>query len=141
MFDKTDKEELMESIKEEIKPPIHYHGDIIRGLFIAATAIMIVSLPFFYKIISMPLPVSLLAIVILATAAGLTTYNQKWTLYIDCLIAIVGFCVFELNAVRMYVDNGKIMLALINQVLALIFLIALYYSVRSLRWSIIHHLP
>ena len=140
MFDKSPKELLVESIREEIKPSIHYHGDMVRKLFIATAIIMIIALPFSQKYLELPVIYSLITVLILTSAAGLTNPKIIWTIVIDSLIAGIGFCFFEYQAVRLYINDQKIIISLINQAFSIMLLFAFYFGIRTLRWLKVSHL-
>lgn len=110
----------------------HYHGKIIRELFIAAAIIMIIALPVFKSHINFPISVSVLAILLLALFAGFTNPLQKSTAIFDLLASVMGFFVFELYAL---IKNGGFMnpFFLTNQLLAVIFFIALYFAAKTFR--------
>jgi hypothetical protein len=109
----------------------HYYGDLVRKLFIVAAVFMVVTLPIFYFTdIHEPLAFSLGAIVILGVAAGLTSPGILLSVAINLCISIVGFFFFEYYAVRASLYSPFFFT---NQILALLFLIALYYSIKTLR--------
>jgi hypothetical protein len=114
----------------------HYYGDEVRRLFLLGAVVMALTLPFFQDLIHQPLEVSLGAILIVGIAAGLTNPRQGWVAMMDIVISIVATLVFEYNAVQNYSLYGSGSgLFWADQVLALIFLVALYYASKTLRGS------
>ncbi len=120
---------------EEYREIPHYHGDVVRILLIIAGLIMLVSLPFFKDLISMPLILSVVAILAIGLLAGLTNPKVIWVIAFDSIASIVGFLVFEYIALKYF--NEHIFFALVNQILAVIFFIAIYYSTKTLRGFIL----
>ncbi|OGF82312.1 hypothetical protein A3B18_03160 [Candidatus Giovannonibacteria bacterium RIFCSPLOWO2_01_FULL_46_13] len=117
-------------------PKSHYYGDTVRRLLIAGGTIMIVTLPFFGELIPVPLVVSILAIVVVGVVSGLINPRQKWTSTLDFAISIIGFICFEYLAANTYASDGEYFRSLFfwtNQTLAIIFFIATYYGVKTLR--------
>jgi hypothetical protein len=116
----------------------HYYGDIERTLFILGGLVMLVGLFFFYQYLPFPSYISLLAIVILVIIAGLLSPRQKWLAVVNMVIAALGSLIFGLQAfvTRLEADMGYFPAALpwVNLAIALIFLFALYFSTKTLRW-------
>jgi hypothetical protein len=113
---------------------LHYYGDIVRDCFLVAALLMLIGLPWFVKYLTVPLPFSLLSIAVLALAAGLTNPVLYWSAIVNVVVSVAGFFVFEAGAVQAYVHyspESKFFAA--NQLLAVIFVLALYYSVKTLR--------
>lgn len=114
--------------------PLHYYGNLVRRLFLAGAIVMLLALPFLNYLLPIPLFCSLLAIIILSVVAGFTSPWRKWAIVMDEVIAIVAVLIFEYYAVNYYVKySAASSLFLINQLLALDFLIALYFNTKTLR--------
>jgi hypothetical protein len=116
------------------KPVSHYYGDMVRRLFVLATLVMIITLPFFAKNIEEPLAVSFAALLATGIAAGLTSPRFAWSAIINILVATGGVVIFELHAVRWYsLHENDDAFFWTNQLLSVIFLIALYYGFKTIR--------
>lgn len=111
----------------------HYYGDMVRRLFILASIVMLIMLPVLKDTISVPLLVSVLIVIVIAFFAGLTNPLQKSAAFFNMLISAGGLVFFEYQAVLSYVPEKITYLFGTNQILALIFFFALYYSVKTLR--------
>lgn len=111
----------------------HYYGDIVRILFLVASAVMLVGLPAFLDYTHLPTLVSVFAILILSCAAGLTNPNQLWSAVLNVVISIVGFMVFESFAVIAYTNAESFPFLAANLILGFIFIAAVYYSVKTFR--------
>ena len=110
----------------------HYHGDIVRKLFIAGGVIMIAALPFFYQYIPFSLSYSLLALIIIAFFAGIIAPTEKWIIALNAAVAAVAVFIFEYYAVNGYIE-AHYFFSFGNQVLAVIFFVAFYYGVKTVR--------
>jgi len=114
-------------------PPSHYYGDQVRKLFVAGAVIMAGFLPFYASNIAAPILMSVVAILILGVAAGLTSPKSPITALLDMLISLAAVTVFESYAVSAYIVRSMSYFFLITQTLAIIFVCALYYSTKTLR--------
>lgn len=115
-----------------MKPMYHYYGDAIRILFLVAGVIMILTLPFFKNLIPMPVFFSVLALVIIATAAGLTSPTKRGVMILNVFVSLVAFSIFEYYAITQYGTVDPIFF-FSNQALAIVFFFTLYYSTKTLR--------
>ncbi len=111
----------------------HYHGDKVRSLFIAAAVIMAATLPLVARQVQESLAVSIVSIVIVSIAAGLSSPRYFWSAAFNVVVAVVALSAFEYYAVNTYLSSGMTFFFWVNQVLALLFIIALYYGVKTLR--------
>lgn len=116
----------------------HYHGDTVRALFISCAFIMIIAET---ANASLPLPTSgvIALAVVLVVAAGITNPAQSWIHYINALLAIAGAVVFGLYAIEQY-HLSKSLLSptyLFSEALALIFLVGVYYSTKTVRGMVL----
>ena len=112
----------------------HYYGDIVRVLFLISAIIMLIGLPAINNYLIIPTIFSVISMLILALAAGLTNPKMLWEAEINTVIAVVGFIVFETYAViafRQYSATDKFFLS--NLILSFIFMFAVYFSVKTLR--------
>ncbi len=112
----------------------HYYGDIVRKLLFSAAILMLFGLPFFSERLPVSLSGSLVVIIAVGFFAGLTNPIKSWTIFIDMVVSILATIIFEYYAVVNYQTNsGADWLFWIDQILALIFLFALYYSTKTVR--------
>jgi hypothetical protein len=112
----------------------HYHGHIVRRLFVLAGLIMLLGLPFFAPIIAGGVFVAVSGILVVGLYAGLTTPKHKWIMWGDVVLSTIGSFAFEVIAIDLYHTNGTIdAYFLFNQSLALVFFLALYFGVKTFR--------
>ncbi len=110
----------------------------IRSLFVLAAVVMVVTLPFFYNRLKIDFYLLAIFIVGISLLAGFTSVRRQWTSILDMGVSIFGLVFFEYYAVVAYlnywVSDGWFW---VNEVLAVIFFFALYFSTRTLRGKIL----
>lgn len=122
-----------ESIPPRHKVP-HYHGDAARILFVVGAILLIVA-----KSTGADIPLSTFATVasavMLVVAAGITNPAQFWIHWINACIATYGTILFGTTAVEHYRAGISILDVsfLYVEALALLSLIALYFTTRTVR--------
>ena len=115
-----------------VKQVFHYYGDIIRKLFIAAGIVMLVTLPANQDYLPIPLYVAVVGSIIFILLAGLMNPMHRVTLMLSSLAALVGLFLFEWYAVQGWNEMHRVFFVS-NQILAILFLFASYYGVKSVR--------
>lgn len=114
----------------------HYYGDLIRKqLFFAAFIIMIAALVD-HELQSLYLLFGLFGVVAFTVLAGLTSRNNRAILAIEVLVSAIMFLIFEYYAIVAYskyhdFSEGAFFF---RQLIAVIFLIILYYSTKTTRY-------
>lgn len=111
----------------------HYYGKMVRRLFVAGAIIMAVTLPFFSDKIYEPLFLSILVIIAISIVAGFNSPRFYWSVLLDVLISLFASAAFEYYAVNAYKTFGPIDFFWTNQLLTIIFLVTLYFSIKTLR--------
>ena len=116
--------------------PAHYYGDDVRRLFIAGVIVMLVSLPFFGEYIRVSAFYYILGMIFIGLVAGFTSPVNRWIVALNLLISILALYFFESESIAAFngcgTEKGK-WYFLTNQLLAVIFLAALYYSAKTVR--------
>ena len=115
-------------------PPPHYYGNVVRAFMMFGGVVMLVTLPFFTDIIPQPAFLSIFLILGIVILSGLLSPRHKWLSLLDTLISAAGFILFEYYAISAAetFGNGSAFF-LINQALALIFIVATYYGTKTVR--------
>ncbi len=112
----------------------HYHGDAVRRFLLAGATIMLIALPLLNSFIPFPIAVSLFAIIILIVMAGFMSPGRNWVIILNEVIIIVAILIFEYYAVNYYISySWSSPLFIVDQVLAINFLFALYYNTKTFR--------
>ncbi|TAK57168.1 hypothetical protein EPO17_02705 [Patescibacteria group bacterium] len=112
----------------------HYHGHIVRRLFVLAGIIMLIGLPFFASLVKGGVLMAIAGILVIGLYAGLTTPKHTWIMWGDVVLSVIGSLIFEVIAIGLYTTESSIgMYFVFNQVLAIVFFFALYFSVKTFR--------
>jgi hypothetical protein len=112
----------------------HYHGDGVRALFVASAVLLIVA-----KSTGAELPLStfgtVVAAVVLVVAAGITNPAQRGIHWFNAALAIIGTILFGRAAVNHYSVGASVgdTSFLFVEALALLSLVALYFTTRTIR--------
>lgn len=130
----------MEAVIPKDSTPEHYYGDVVRKLFIVSAVGMALALPIFNNLIWWPLFISIIAIVVLAFLGGIQNPRQRWVIFVNAATAAIGAMIFEYNAVDYYLRVPSLLEPFFwaNQALAIIFLVAVYYSSKTLRGKVVN---
>ena len=122
-------------------PPRHYYGDIVRILFVVAAVIL-----FSMQFTGIRLPFStfgsIMMIIVLVTAAGLTNPVQAWIHWVNIFIA--GFCLLLFGGLALNRFQTQAALfpdGILIGILAMMFLVALYSAVKTLRGLLMRDAP
>lgn len=99
---------------------------------------MLVALPFLQSSFSISVLAAIFAILAIGFFAGVLSPAHRMFMLLDTLIAAFAFIVFEYYAVIAYNEPDSLFFA-VNQVLALNFFTAFYYSTKTLRGSMVSH--
>lgn len=112
----------------------HYYGDKVRSLLVTVGIIMLLTMPFFEDLTPKPQFFSILAILALTLLSGLINPRQKNIVALSTLVAAGAFLAFEYYAIEASKLLGPTSaFFLLNQILALICLIATYFGTKSVR--------
>ena len=112
----------------------HYHGDGVRTIFVASAVLLIVA-----KSVGAELPLStfstVVGAVVLVVAAGVTNPASRGIHWLNAALAITGTLLFGRTAVNHYSAGTNIADTsfLFVEALALLSLIALYFTTRTIR--------
>jgi|SRR3989338_4598200 len=122
------------------KPPVrHYHGDIVRNLFLIGGVVILISLPFFRNLLPIGAWFLTTFVVLLGLGAAILNPFQRWIVVSNTVIAAIGVILFEYTAVVWY-EYDSFILSALRQLLAIIFLFALYFSGKTLRAMLLHQI-
>ncbi len=112
----------------------HYYGDSVRVFFVLGAVLILILLPFYPDDIFISTPAALIAIVIFTCAAGLTNPRHAWTWALNMIIASLAVILFGYSAILSYIKYSAFEpLFWANQALALNFLLALYFAIKTIR--------
>ncbi len=116
----------------------HYFGKLIRLIFILGGVVMLAGFPFFSGLIGLPAPLTLLAVIVLTIVGGLINPISKWVFVLSSGVSIGAVMMFEYYAYYTFVNLSPVVqinvaFFWVNQMLSLLFFVALYLSIRTWR--------
>ncbi len=115
----------------------HYYGDYVRQIFMLCAAIMLVVAPFLAGNSSALLPFEIGGAIIIAILGALTNPRNQISMLANAVAAGVGIVIYELLALSLYAD-GHMISFLVREMLAIAFLFALYFSLKTFRNMVFH---
>ena len=110
----------------------HYYGDVVRMLLLGAAMLMLAGAPFYTVVLADVLPFLVIGAIVAVALAALTSPRSRLIMRLDAVASGVGALVFEYWALASYHGNFPIEFVL-RQIVALIFMFAFYYSLKTLR--------
>ena len=119
--------------------PSHYHGETVRVIFVIAAILV-----FLTQYVGTKLPLStgftMVLIVTLVVAAGITNPVQRWIHWANTGISILGLLIFGGLALSKFGTNGGVVSDKgLIAILAILFVGSLYFSTRTLRGFMVPH--
>lgn len=122
------------------QPPTHYHGDMVRALFLTA-AVLIFATRFIGTELPFTFGAQMLLILTLVITAGITNPVQRAIHYVNMLVSIAGTLTFGgLAFSRIETSEALFSGEGIVVVIAFIFLASLYFSTRTVRGFSVPHI-
>ncbi len=120
----------------------HYYGDAVRVIFIIAGLAMILMFPFFSSILKIPIFLPIVTVIILAVLSGFLNPKQMWIIVANTVVSMLACAAFQYYAVEAYLHLSPNPMTIsffwANQILAVLFFVALYLSVKTLRGKILN---
>lgn len=110
----------------------HYYGDVVRQLFIVAAALMLITAPFYASTLKVELPFEIAGALVLIALAALANPHSKLIMMGNAVVAGVGLVIFQTWALYTY-SEASWMQFILREVLAVLFLAAFYFSMKTLR--------
>lgn len=110
----------------------HYHGDIIRILFVSTAALSFLSSAILGPVLPFGVLFEVSGGILLIALAGLTNPHGHIVMRLNILAAGVGTFLFEMTAIT-YRNIDSIQLLLVREIGVLLLVSALYFSVKTVR--------
>ena len=111
----------------------HYYGDYLRRLFFVGAIASIVVLPFYPNLVPSLNVLFVIAMsLVVVIFAGITNPISRNIVLVEIIISSLFFVIFQYYTVSGY-QFDSFLLSFIRQVLALIFIVSLYYGVKTYR--------
>ncbi len=117
----------------------HYYGDIVRQIFIVASAIILLAAPFYGENLSLELPFEVIGVLVLVTLAALANPHSRNYLLADAVVSGVGLVIFEIWALYGH-DSGTWIQFALRELIAILFLVAFYFSMKTVRAFTLHQI-
>lgn len=116
----------------------HYYGTLIRKHLFFAGLLILVAVFLDSELRSAYLSYGLIAVIGLIIIAGLTSRSNRSIVFIDAMVSALMFLVFEYFAIDTFVqyENFSNGIFLLRQFIAIVFLITMYYSIKTLRYHV-----
>ncbi len=115
----------------------HYYGDQIRQLFIGIAGVMLAGAPFYADELRMEFPFEVVGALILVALAALANPHKRFIFIASAVAAGIGTAIYEVWALYSYEDSTWLQFAL-RQAIASMFLIAFYFSMKTVRAFMLH---
>ena len=125
------------SLSGEYHPVEHYYGDIVRQLFIAGVAVMLIGAPFYANSLYIELPFEVLGGIGVVALAAFTNPMGKTIMMANAIAAGVILLIYQTWALLGYSASGWLVFFL-RELIALIFMAAFYFSLKTLRAMVMH---
>lgn len=110
----------------------HYYGDYVRQLFLINSVILLIGSPFLSTSQPLVLPFEIGGAILVAIVGALVSPARQLSLMATGLVSIIGVATFELLALSAFFSGSMFVFAA-REVVAIIFLFALYFSLKTLR--------
>lgn len=110
----------------------HYYGDYVRQLFILAGILMLIFSPFLAATNPAVLPFEIGGAIVTVILAALTSPINKLAMVANAIVSVIGVITYEMLALAAFFD-GRMIVFIEREAIVLIFLLALYFSVKTAR--------
>jgi hypothetical protein len=110
----------------------HYYGDTVRALFIGAVVLGLVGIPVVGNLLPLSTGFDIVAGIILIGIAGLINPHSPFVVGVSIVASSFAAFLFEYAAVTLSASDTTLLL-IGRQVEAVIFVTALYFSIKTLR--------
>lgn len=127
-------EDYVRKPKEPAIP--HYYGDMVRNLLLCASALLMISAALDEALFSFYAYIGIFVLLGLVILAGLTSPRRPLTIMADAILSGALLVFFQYTALlgRSSLAHSGIDAAFIlRQLLAVLFLLSLYYSIKTWR--------
>ena len=120
----------------------HYYGDAVRVIFVVAGLAMIVMFSFFCSLLKIPVILPIIFVLALAIFGGFLNPKQLWIIVVNTIISVLACAIFQYYAVDAYLTLSptaplNVWFFWMNQILAVLFFVATYLSVKSWRGKVV----
>lgn len=113
----------------------HYYGDIVRKYLLFTGAMLLVAILVDKELLSFYLFVGIFGVLVLTILAGLMSPKITSAIFTNAIISALMFLMFEYFAIDAYLRSQTFLdsIFILRQAIAVAFLVALYFSTKTLR--------
>lgn len=116
-----------------LEPAIpHYYGDAVRQIFMVSGAVMLILAPFLASTFPAILPFEIGGALVVVILGAMTNPTNQLSMIANSIAAGVGVVIYELLALSLF-SSGDYLAFVEREALAIGFLIALYFSLKTVR--------
>ena len=115
----------------------HYYGDYVRQIFMLCGAAMLIFSPFLAASFPGALPFEIGGALLVAILGALTNPAKQISMLAEAIVAGVGVVTYELLALNSF-SSGAMIAFIEREALAVAFLFALYFSLKTIRNMAFH---
>lgn len=115
----------------------HYYGDFVRQLMLGGAALMLFGAPFYADSLTSEIPFEVFGVLVLVSLAAVINPWKKSVLMATAIATGVGMTVYQTWALYGYAQITATAFVL-REALAIIFMFAFYFSVKTVRAMILH---
>lgn len=117
----------------------HYYGDSVRQLLLGAAALMIISSPLYSDTLRQEFPLIVIGAVVAAAFAAMMNPRDRWVVIGSAAISGVGLVVYAMWGMSGY-DSVSPIAFVLRLAVAVVFLFAFYFSMKTLRAFMLHQI-
>ena len=115
----------------------HYHGDVVRQIFIVGAALLLIGAPFYSSSLWLELPFEIIGALVLIALAALANPHQKTVFMLGAAASGAGLVIFQTWALAAFQESTWFQFAL-REVLAVLFLAGFYFCMKTVRAFLMH---
>jgi hypothetical protein len=128
------------NVDRELFPPLsHYYGDVARQIMLGAVALMMFAAPFYSDSLSVQFPFEVASGLCIVAFAALTNPVNKGILLVDTLLNGALAAIFGMWALSGY-GTANLLAFVLRDCLAIFFIFAFYFSLKTLRAMLLHQI-
>lgn len=113
----------------------HYYGDIVRKYLLFAGAMLLVAVLVDKELLSFYLFIGIFGVLVFTVLAALMSPKVTSAIFTNAVISALMFLMFEYFAISAYLKSQTFLdsIFILRQTIAVAFLVALYFSTKTLR--------
>ncbi len=116
----------------------HYYGDIVRKYLLFAGSMLLLAVLIDRELLSFYLFIGIFGVLVFTVLAALMSPRVTSAIFTNAIVSALMFLIFEYFAISAYLKSQTFLdlIFAIRQAIAVAFLVALYFSTKTLRGMI-----